>query len=216
MDPTRPDTIAIFGGSGSTGLLLIDQALRSNYRIRALIRPGSTAGDLGDSVQITRGSLEVAFDVDHVLRGSTAVCCLFGPRPPYTDIFCAAATETILDGMRRERIGRIVCQTGAMIGDYPANRTAPFRLMCRGVRKRHLRMMLDRDRQESLITESGLSWTLVKPPRLTNRARSPHLSASPTLRVGVLSKVSRADVAAFILDEIQTPRHVEEAVFLRG
>ncbi len=216
MNPAHPDTIAIFGGSGSTGLLLIDQALRADYKIQALIRPGSTLGDLEASLEVTRGAHEVASDVDHVLRGSTAVCCLFGPRPPYSDIFCAAATEAILDGMQRERVRRIVCLTGAMIGDYPANRTAPFRLLCRGVRKRNLQMMLDRDRQEFLITESGLAWTLVKPPRLTNQARSRHLRASPDLRVGLLSKLSRADVAWFILNEIQAPRHIGRAVFLRA
>jgi putative NADH-flavin reductase len=212
----RPETIAVFGGSGATGLEFIRQALRTGFRVRALIRPQSDLGSLEHSVEITRGSLEVSHDVDRALQDSCAACCLFGPRPPYTDIFCAAATEVILEGMKSEGVRRILCQTGAMIGDYPANRTVPFRLVTRAVRRRNQATMLDRDEQERTAKDSGLDWTLIKPPRLTNGHRSGRFTAHADLRVGLLSKVSRADVAAFILDEILNPHHIGRAVFVRG
>jgi putative NADH-flavin reductase len=74
----------------------------------------------------------------------------------------------------------------------------------------------DRAEQERLVKESDLEWTLIKPPRLTNGPRSKRFRAGPDLRVGLLSLVSMADVAAFTLSEILDPKHIREAVFVVG
>jgi putative NADH-flavin reductase len=63
---------------------------------------------------------------------------------------------------------------------------------------------------------SGLDWTIVKPPRLTDSSPQGQAQASSSLRVGLLSKVSRASLAAFILDEIQTGRFVRQRIFVKG
>jgi putative NADH-flavin reductase len=220
MDASMQDpqilTVALFGGSGATGRQVIAHALRRGLQVRALVRPGSSAGELRQGLECISGSLLESRDVDRTIAGTAAVCSVFGPRPPYTDVFCAAATGQIVRSMERFGVTRILCLTGAMIGGYHANRTWPFRLMTGLFRRQMPAIAGDRAEQERIIQESGLEWTLLKPPRLTNGPRSRQFHAAPDLRVGLLSSVSRQDLADFIVEEILAPRHPRQVLFLSG
>lgn len=211
---TASSTLALFGASGGTGRVVAASAAARGLPIRALARNRSVVGDLERETLLLRGSLLDPAAVGRTLDGATAVICVFGPRPPYTDIFCADATRLIVQGMRTRAIQRLVVQTGAMLGDYPANRTLPFRWMTALFRRRNPAGEKDRTEQEAVVRASGLAWTIVKPPRLTGGGRSPRFRASPDLRVGMRSSVSRADLAAFLLQQLAASGFVGEAVFV--
>jgi putative NADH-flavin reductase len=146
--------------------------------------------------------------------GADAVCCLFGPRPPGNDAFCAEATRTIVEAMRRQGVRRLICQTGAMIGAYPQNRSRALQWMALAFERRRPAVAADRSEQEKVVRESGLDWTLVKPARLTDGPRTRRTRIGPDLRVGLLSKISRSNLAAVILEEIGTPAFARQAVFV--
>lgn len=212
----KTDTIAIFGGSGATGKALISQVLDNGLGVRALARKAASIDTRPDRVEAVEGSLDSADDVRRTLNGCCAAICVFGPRPPYTDVFCETATTTIVAAMERLGIQRLVCQTGAMIGDYAANRTLPFQFMADTFQRRSPRLALDRERQEGVIIDSGLAWTIVKPPRLTNGAAKGRWVAGPDVRVGLLSSIVREDLAAFLAAETLRPEHIRQAVFIRS
>lgn len=65
--------------------------------------------------------------------------------------------------------------------------------------------MQDKAVQESVIRKSGLQWTLIKPSRLTNGSSHNSLAVGPELKIGMLSSVSRADLAGTILSELIAP-----------
>jgi putative NADH-flavin reductase len=96
------------------------------------------------------------------------------------------------------------------------NRTLLFEWLARRVAGRQPAAAQDRVAQERLVQASGLDWTLVKPPRLTDGAAHRSVTAGSALRVGLLSKISRTDVAAFILDAIERDHHLRARVFVRG
>lgn len=162
------------------------------------------------------GSLDSSGSIAETIRGSEAAIIVFGPRSPYTDCFCAEATQRIASEAVRQGLERLICQTGAMIGDYRTNRSLVFELVTLLFQRRQPKAAADRALQETVIRESNTRWTIVKPPRLTEGGRSQTLRAGPEIRVGLLSSVSRLDLAEFILDETMSPRFVENAVFIRG
>lgn len=162
------------------------------------------------------GSLEDPGLVDRVVSGATAVIIAFGPRPPFRDPFCARATGAVLGAMRRTGVRRLLCQTGAMIGELPRNLSPGMRLMAGLFRWRRPEVARDRAEQERLVTGSRLAWTVVKPPRLTQGPAQQGYRADPSLRLSLLDAISRADVARFYLDEIPEPRFVEQRVYVAG
>ena len=82
-------------------------------------------------------------------------------------------------------------------------------------RRRRPDQARDRDEQERIVMASGLDWTIVKPPRLTSARPCGRLVAGPELPVGLLSYISRADLATFMLDEIARPRFIGKCVVVR-
>jgi uncharacterized protein YbjT (DUF2867 family) len=71
----------------------------------------------------------------------------------------------------------------------------------------------DRDHQERIVRGSKLTWTVVKPPRLGDGDVRQY-AASAQQDVGVNSQCSRAALARFLLDEAQTPRFGNSAVYV--
>ena len=162
-----------------------------------------------------RGELSDREKIIQVVNGSDAVICVLGPRPPFSDLFCGDATAAILQAMQGTGSNRLICVTGAMIG--PAeNRAFLLDWMANRFMQRAPEAAEDRHRQEDLIMSSGIDWTLVKPPRLTDLAAGDNVSAGSDLRVGWFSKLSRADVAEFCINIFEQNQHVQERVFVTG
>lgn len=165
---------------------------------------------------VVRGFSDYLPDIEAAVRGASAVCCVFGPHARDPVPFCAALTERIVAAMRTEGVRRIVCVTGAMIGSVPANVSPALRMMARMFRWRAAEIARDRARQEAVVMKSGLDWTLVKPPRLTDGAKSGVVHADPALPVGMTSRVSRLDLAEFIFRAAAHNRFVGQKVYVRS
>ena len=101
-----------------------------------------------------------------------------------------------------------------MVGS--GNRTLAFEYLARSFARRQPAAAQDRAEQERLVQESGLDWTLVKPPRLTDGTTPRGVTTDSALRVGLLSKISRADVATVVLEAIEGAQHLRARVFVRG
>ncbi|GLY98667.1 NADH-flavin reductase [Actinoplanes sp. NBRC 103695] len=68
--------------------------------------------------------------------------------------------------------------------------------------------MRDKETMEPLITASGLDWTIVRPPKLSNHPPTGNSRVGTDLPIHVWSSIGRADLAAFLIDEAENPRYV--------
>lgn len=200
-------TLAVFGISGRTGQALLAVAVAAGWRVRGLVRSGVALPE----AELIVGALSDAGQVQRAVSGANAVCCVFGQRPPYRDVFCESATRTIIDAMRVVGCDRLVCLTGAMIGSgQGVRRSRPMEWLARWFARRQPDVARDRAGQERVVIESRLPWTIVKPPRLVDGHPRGHVQAGPGVRVGLRSSIRRADLAAFLI------REAEECTFLRS
>ena len=211
---TKIPTIAVFGASGLTGRALLARIAARGWPARVLVRREGAGLVPSKHLAVRVGNLLTPEDVSDVVTGSDTVCCVFGPRLGTPDVFCAEAMRIIVEAMKRHGVRRLICLTGAMIGDYPQNRSPALRWMARAFAKRQPALAADRAEQERIARDSGLDWTLVKPARLTDGPRTGRVFVGPELRVGLLSKVSRSDLAEAILEEAGRPGFVGRAVFV--
>lgn len=208
--------IAVFGGSGATGKALLVRMVQKGLAVRVLVRKAATVGVTTARVEVVEGALSKPEDVLATLQGCGSVICVFGPRPPYIDVFCEQATANIVDAMQRLGIRRLVCQTGGMIGDYRANRTLPFQWMSDMFRGHSPQIANDRVGQEHVVMDSGLDWTIIKPPRLTDGAAKGKCCIGTDVRLGMLSSITRADLADFLITETLEPQYIGQVVFIRN
>jgi len=84
--------LAVFGASGATGQQIIARARSRGLKVHALLRPGSRFEMSPEILTVIRGTFDDEEALRLTLENTNAACCVFGPRPPYRDIFCAGAT----------------------------------------------------------------------------------------------------------------------------
>lgn len=206
--------LAVFGATGKTGLALIAEARRRGWQVRALVRGAAKTLEGQVGVKIVRGEFSNLECVQETIAGARAVCCVFGPHPPFTDVFCADATRAVIAAMHCGGPHRLIVQTGAMVGHNLPNWTFAWRLMTSMYQRQQANGARDRLEQERLVFESGSDWTIIKPPRLTDGAALGQVHAGSGERVGLLSRISRADLVTWLMDEIEQPRFVGQVVFV--
>ena len=202
--------LAVFGGSGRTGLPLVRQALAKGYMVNALVRTPSKLTIQDDRLNIIQGDAGDPADVEKTVAGTDAVLSALGHTKTSAKNIQTVATQHIVSAMKKHGVERIVSLTGAGVkdpNDEPkfVDRVFGFLLVtfARDV-------IEDAEAHAEVLRESGLRWTLVRGPRLTGGEHT------GTYKVGYVGKdsgtqVSRADTADFMLKALETDEWVKKA-----
>jgi len=149
------------------------------------------------------------------VAGADVVICAFGPREPYKDVFCAAATGMIIESMKKHEVDRLLCITNALAGDCSKNRSLFIKAMARLARLLRAAVALDRDEQERRVEASGLNWTIVKPSELMVENERPRFVHGEDLMIDAYSRISRHHLSNFMLDHLEADKYPRKKVFLR-
>lgn len=190
-------TVLVIGASGGTGVRLVEQLLARGETVRALARHATRLAPRAGLERVDADVLDPAA-LRTAMEGVAAVILAIGPGEDTPGDLCSRGTRHVLEAMRAQGVERLVCITGAMIGLGPSELGWLYRTIQARVPAAALE---DRRRQESLVKESGLAWTLVRPTRLTNGPTTGALVEGRFV-VGAMARVSRGDVAAFVVDSL--------------
>ena len=142
--------------------------------------------------------------------GHDAVISALGhsrPSPEGRDLYPGAAN--IIEAMKAARVSRLIWISSHGVGDSRGRSGFVFEHIFVPLRLRA--EFADKEREEALVTASDLDWTIIRPARLTNGARTGRLRAGPRLRISIRNSVSRADVAGFVLTELEHGDHLLSA-----
>jgi putative NADH-flavin reductase len=208
--------ITVFGATGRTGRAVISLALTQGMEVTAYARKAADLQELAGRITINEGSLDDADRIAHAIGHTDAVVIAFGPRKGGPQVFCAHATQLIVSAMKEQRVGRLVCVTGALVGEQYPNRGLFYRAIRRLLVRKAPHLMLDRDGQETIVLNSGLDWTVFKPPRIMNGADRSGTRLGPDLVIGPAARTTVGSLAAAILGELLGSQLVQKAVFIRS
>jgi putative NADH-flavin reductase len=191
--------VVVFGASGRTGRQIVEQALGRGYQVTAFIHV--TGGFEDDArVRTVRGDVLNADDVKNGVSGQDAVLSALGRGASKTPA-TSAGTRNIINEMQKAGVTRLIVESAFGAGDSARQISIPDRLLVRGVLLRTGYQA--KDRMEEDIEKSGLRWTIVRPPRLTDGTRRGHYRAGEHISLNLASGISRADVADFMLNQVE-------------
>ena len=208
--------IAIFGASGATGQLLTQRCLAAGHSVTALLRrPESFA--LRDRVRVVRGSAFDAAIVRETVAGSDVVLSALGARSLRKEDVLEHAVPLIVAAMKQTGVKRIIALGSAgALADSLKKQPAWRRWIVENiVYKTMLKWpVASQISQYATLSSSGLDWTMVMPPMLTNApGRGVYRIDGEALpRNG--SKISREDVADFLMKQIDSGEWVGKGVYL--
>ncbi len=200
--------ITVFGASGKVGSLVVEEALRRGYEVTAFVHRHTLSAPSGN-LAVATGSVYNEADVQKALRGSDAVIsCLSSWHAPQKNVL-TAAMERIIPAMREQNIARIVTLTGVGLQERPgrlyktALRLLPF-LPVAG------KVFADADRHVRLLRQSGLAWTTLCSPVMSNLGRGTY--RLETRQRLFLPTVSRKAIAAALLDQLDDRTYINRVV----
>ena len=203
--------LLIVGATGGTGQQLVTQALQRGHRVTALVRKEPSAAPRPGLLTVLGDVLD-ASSLDGAVHGQDAVLSALGHKQYFRPTrILSEGTRNLIGSMRRDGVRRFVCETALGISDAWWQMGLYYTLFVRPV----IVPLYFRDkiRQEAVIRASELDWTIVRPGALTNGPRRGQYRHGP--RVGHwlwTVRISRADVAAFMLDQLTDGRYVRTAV----
>jgi putative NADH-flavin reductase len=208
-------TVSVFGASGRVGKEVVKLALLQGFNVKAHCRPGAKCSLKHDNLTVYKGDLKNFELIKDIVKESDCVVITLGQRAPYKDIFCKEFTDNIIKAMEETGAKRLVCLTGAMIGDSEENLTVPFKFLKKFLIAKRSAIFDDRAGQENLVRRSSLDWTIVKPPRLIENGERRIFIYSETLKMGLASSIGFDDLAEFLVEQIASKDYLHKAVYVK-
>ena len=202
--------IALLGATGGTGRHILAEARRQGHLVTALVRAPDKAYGL-DGAEIVQGDARSVEQLAELFRGKDAVVSTLGTGvSPFKSVHVLSqATQAIVDAMRQTNVGRLVCITGMGAGDSRGHGGFFFERLFKPLLLHHV--YEDKDRQEAVIRSSGLDWIIVRPSVLNNNQQSREVRALTDLNGFNGGTISRADVARFVVEQLDSDQWLRQA-----
>lgn len=199
--------LLVFGASGRTGQEVIRQATARGFQVTAFVRQPEKMRDAADSVSIVTGNVADAEAVSAAVDGHDAVVSALGVGTPLKhDADVIAGVQHIVRAMDTHGVRRLIYVS--FIGVRESRDAVGFILRYLApIPLRH--EISDHEVKERLVRKSELDWTVVRPPKLTAGPRTGQYRVGEHIRtMSPVPLLSRADLADFIVRELEQPRFI--------
>jgi putative NADH-flavin reductase len=193
----------VIGATGRTGREIVQQGLARGHHVTAFVRSLESITSINERLTVLKGDATDENQLFDALQNHDAVISTLGPRQPFkpTSLLHDSALSTTR-AMNRSGVKRLLILSAAAHFPGIPNRIVSFIL------RNHMRDSLA---MEEVVKNSGLDWTIARPPRLTQQDYTTYRSrenAAPKMGFSL----SRRAVAAFMVDSIEQKKHFHKIV----
>lgn len=207
--------ILVFGASGATGRELVRRGLAAGHQISAFVRNPSSFTE-APGLRVIQGDVFDPEQVAAAIQGQDAIFTALGARTLGPNDLLPKASANIIAGMKRHGLRRlIVLGASGASGDAGKYSSGLQRLVLRVLKHTLLKYpFINSAIQQQQVEASGLDYTIVLPPRLTN---GPAVGKYRMLPDGLPrggATLSRADLAEFMLKQLSDPTWIRKTPYV--
>ena len=198
--------ILIIGANGGIGRQSVDLALKANHHVTAVLRDPTKLPLTHPNLTLVKGDIfhpetfhQSLSTTDLVISAIGVSGGGFGSDKPTT--LYSAGNATLIKAMEQAGTRRVFFISASAIEISPV---LPFyvRFAEKFIVQKLLRhMYADLRQMEALIKKSGLDWTIIRPPQLTDKAVTGHYRTAINSFLKNCLKISRSDVAHFMIHQ---------------
>ena len=201
--------ILILGSTGGTGQQLVAQSLKQNYEVTALARDPSKLKVNHDRLTVIKGSVLDKNVLANALEGKEAVLSALGVgKSLKSKDLISNAVRIIIPAMNEKNVKRLVFLSAFGVGETftQANfiQRIIFKVFLRNI-------YADKSMADDLIRRSTLEWTLVYPVLMTDTPGTGKYKVGEKFEMKGMPKISRADVAEFMLRQLIDNNFIKKA-----
>ena len=192
--------IAVFGSTGRTGGLVVQEALKRGDEVTVLVREPHRVPIAHPRLTVLAGSPTSPADVERCVRGVNAVIhCLGigGKGTGASTILVSDSVKTVLESMKKHNVSRIVSMSvvgAGRSGTWIANKII-IPLFLRWL----IPIIEDKDRVETALRQSGVEWISVRLPSIVEGPAKPLRISADGRGIGL--SITAISAARFLLEQ---------------
>lgn len=208
--------ILVLGATGRTGKLFTRLATANNHQITAIIRNKKDA--ILPKVNYIEGLPTDDQLLSRALQGMDAVVVSLNINRTSDNPFAQVVSpltlisdsmKALIPAMEKNSVKRIVTVSASGVGDSWKDMYLIAKLFIRY--SNIWKAYEDHNRQEQILRQSALDWTIVRPVMLSDKDQANYKAVIGKPTGG---SISRKGVAKFILDSLESEKYVKEVVTL--
>lgn len=205
--------ILILGATGPTGQQLLTRALDQHHQVTVLVRNPSKLNFQYQLLKIIKGDVLDSQILLTAVLGQQAVISALGMGQSLRSFnLITNAVNNLIPTMYESKVKRLIFLSGFGAGET----FTQANLLQKIIFKTFLKSIYsDKARAEKKIRSSNLDWTLVYPVKLINTTSNGNYESAEKLSMKGMPKISRADVADFMLQELKNNSFVKSGVVLK-
>jgi putative NADH-flavin reductase len=201
--------LLILGAGGRTGKILVEQALAAGHIVTAFVHSETDMNMFGSDVTVISGDARNASDLEKALKGQKAVISTLGSSKP-GDRIITSTTAALIKGADNEGVKRIL-----LMSSFLATENFQPPLVVKVALKLMHSIVKDINSGEELLRLSDTDYTIVHATRLTNSPLVPNYRViKEGQKLGTKDKISRADVAYFLLKALSEKKYIRTSVII--
>ncbi len=209
---TRTKNIVVIGATRHTGRYAMQQALDAGYAVTALARDRTRVDLTHERLTVVQGDVLDPATLAPAMASAEAVISTIGVTNRAPTTLYSEGMRNIITAMRDTGVRRLVAVTASPLSIDDGD-TLLTRLLIKPLLLALLKpVYADMAMMEEEIRQSGLDWTILRPPRLTDKPATGRyrLAFNRSVRRG--NVISRADLAGAILTLLNDPRALHAAI----
>ena len=206
--------IVVFGATGKTGIEVIKQSLDKGYEVVAYARSPNKIEIQNERLSFVKGELNDAELIESTISNADAVVSLLGASGNVKDNALSQGVKNIISAMEKNGVSRVIQVLTSAAKDPNDKHDAYFDLMIGLVKIGIPRVYSEILEINDSLRNSGLNWTIVRAPFLTDKPLTKNLRIGYKGEKIVKKNLSRADLAWFMVDAVESEEYVRKAPFI--
>ena len=201
--------ILVIGAAGKTGEAIVKQALAKGHAVTAFVH--SAKDFAGDGARVVEGDVLDSAAVNAAVAGQEAVLDALGGHTPWKETSLETnAARNVIAAMRIHEVKRLLVISAIGVGGTEELVPSWYEHLIMPTLLRGA--MQDKERMEPVVEASGLEWTLLRPAHLVDGEATGKVMIFELGSGETAHKITRADVAAFMLQLLEDGRYRKQAV----
>lgn len=215
MEPTKNHptlNIAVLGANGGIGNQVVLQALNAGHRVTAILRTPENLTIKHPDLNIVQGDVMRPNALEEHLKNKDVVISAIGKNSLKKTTLYSQGNKNLVDAMKRVGTNRAFFISASGLEVNPTH-SLLVKLATKFILQTLLRnMYADLWIMEKIIKGSNINWTIMRPPKLFDSPATGIYRTSFNVFLNNALKISRADLAHFIVHNLVNEAIIKKTV----
>lgn len=204
--------VVVFGATGGTGRQVVAQAIEAGHEVTVIARNPEAVEIRSERLEIFQGDVLDLASFSKRIVGQDAVLSALGVNHCKPTTVYSKGTGNIVKAMQEAGVRRLIGLSSAGLeipDDTPWMMRQTIKLIIQPMYKYAYE---DMAQMEEKLRRSGLDWTVVRPPRLTNGPKTGTYRTALNKHLSKAQGISRADLADYMIKSVHDPASYQAVV----